>query len=57
MSALLVFVPQVLLPLLINFQRKTLGLHVCVSENHLVSIFSSLRVNNFDEGVKQLPDS
>lgn len=56
MSALLVFV-QVLLPLLISFQRKTLGLHVSVSQNHLVSIFSLLRVNNFDEGVKQLPNS
>lgn len=57
MSALLVSVRQVLLPLLNNFQRKTLDLHGYVSQNYLVSIFSSFRVNNFDEGVKQLPDS
>lgn len=57
MSALLVSVRQVLLPLLNNFQRKTLDLHGSVSQNYLVSIFSAFRVNNFDEGVKQLPDS
>lgn len=36
-------------------KENPLGL--LLHNNYLVSIFSLRRVNNFDEGVKELPDS